>query len=162
MRECNKTDKQNLCVSDDSRSFGQLFVGQKYEVRSLPSTMTREAFEAIVKVVERERQQMSRNKPVEDFPASGSQSSTTADSSSDSFFQDSIYGNYPNFGEHATYSGLLSQSSHDSFSEEEEARLSPEGARSLGDVDKDLTLLQMCYKMDENSLPPVYRLLSIR
>lgn len=117
--------------------------------------MTREAFEAIVRVVE-------RNKPVEDFPASGSQSSIAADSSSGSFFQDSIYGNYLNFGEQATCSGLLSQTSHNSFSEGEEARLSPVGARSLGDLDKDLTLLQMCYKMDENCLPPVYRLLPIR
>ncbi|XP_074480037.1 uncharacterized protein LOC141760845 [Sebastes fasciatus] len=130
-----------------------LFVGQKHEVRSLPPTITREAYEAIVRVVERDQQQASKNKPVEDFPASGSQSSVTANSS---FMQHSIYGNYLNFGEQATISGLLSQSSHSSFSGGEEARLSPVGARS-----PDLTLLQMCYKLDENCLPPVYRLLPI-
>ncbi|TDH00018.1 hypothetical protein EPR50_G00200110 [Perca flavescens] len=138
-----------------------LFVGQKNEVQSLPSTITREAFEAIVRVVEKDQQQASKYKPVEDFPASGSQSSITTDSSSGSFVQDSIYGNYLIFGEQAKVSGLLSQSSCNSFSKGEEARLSPVGARSPGDLDKDLTLLQMCYRLDRNCLAPVYRLLPI-
>lgn len=99
---------------------------------------------------------------MEDLPASGSQSSITTDSSSDSFIQGSIYGSYLNFGEQATYSGLLSQSSHNSFSEGDMARHSFVGAKSLGDLEKDLTLLQMYYKMDENCLPPVYRLALIR
>lgn len=136
-------------------SVGQLFVGQKYEVQSLPSTITREAFEAIVRVVEKDRQHMSSI-----LPASGSQSSITTDSSSGSFVQDCVYGNYLNFREQATNSGLLSQSSHNSFSDGEEARLSPLAAESLGDVDP--TLLQTCYKLDENCRPPVYRLLPIR
>lgn len=143
-------------------SVGQLFVGQKNEVQSLPSTITREAFEAIVRVVEKDQQQASKNKPVEDFPASGSQSSITTDSSSGSFVQDSIYGNDLIFREQAEVSGLLSQSSYNSFSGREEARLSPVGARSPGDLDKDLTLLQTCYRLDRNCLPPIYRLLPIR
>ncbi|XP_051231416.1 uncharacterized protein LOC127349591 [Dicentrarchus labrax] len=151
LQRCQTTKGPNLIV----------FVGQKHEVRSLPSTITREAFEAIVRVLDRDRQQMSRDKPLVDLAASGSQSSITTDSSSDSFTQDSIYGHYLNFGEQATNSGLLSQSSHDSFSDGEEARLSPVGTRGRADVDKDLTLLQMCYKLDENCLPPVYRLLPI-
>ncbi|XP_027143899.1 uncharacterized protein LOC109137463 [Larimichthys crocea] len=150
LQQCQKTQGPNLIV----------FVGQKYEVRSLPSTIPREAFEAIVRVVERD-QQMSRDEPVKDLPASGSRSSITTDSRSGSFIQDSIYRNYLNFGEQATDSGLLSQSSHSSFSEAEEARLSPVGVKSQGDLDKDLTLLQMWYKLDENCLPPVYRLLPI-
>ncbi|KAI3376664.1 hypothetical protein L3Q82_017094 [Scortum barcoo] len=152
LRRCQQTEGANFIM----------FVGQKYEVRSLPSTITREAFEAIVRAVERERQQISRNKPVENFPDSGSQSSISADSSSGSFFQDSIYEDYLNFGEEATSSGLLSQCSHNSFSEGEEDRLSPVGARGVGELDKDLTLLQTWYKMDKNCLPPVYHLLPIR
>ncbi|XP_076581752.1 uncharacterized protein LOC143317485 [Chaetodon auriga] len=151
LRQCQKTRGPNFIV----------FVGQKYEVQSLPSTITREAFEAIVRAVERDRQQMSRNKPVVDSPASGSQSSISTDSSSGSFIQDPIHGNYLNFVDQATNSGLLSQTSLDSFSEGEEARRSPVGRRNCGDLDKDLTLLQMYYKLDENCLPPVYRLLPI-
>lgn len=143
-------------------SVGQVFVGQKYEVRSLPSIINREAFEAIVRVVERDRQQASRNKPVVDCPASASQSSITTDSSSGSFIHDSTDRNDLNYAEQATNSGLLSQSSLDSFSEGEEARLSPVGAMNCGGLNKDLTLLQMYYKLDENCLPPVYRLLPIR
>nr|XP_046237616.1 NACHT domain- and WD repeat-containing protein 1-like isoform X2 [Scatophagus argus] len=150
LQRCQKTLGPNFIV----------FVGQKYEVRSLPSTIPREAFEAIVRVVERDREQMSGKKPVKDFTASASQSSIRTDSSSSSFVRDSIYGNYLNFRE-ATSSGLLSQSSHDSFSEGEEARLSPVGARSWGDLNTDLMLLQMCYKLNENCLPSVYRLLPI-
>ena len=105
---------------------------------------------------------MSRSKPVEDFPALGSQSSITTDSSSGSFVKDSIYGDFLLFGEQATDSGLLSQSSHDSFSEGEETTLSSVGAKSCRDLVKDLTLLQMCYKLDQNCLPPVYCLLPIR
>lgn len=157
---CTIFRMMNSCVI--CCSVVQLFVGQKYEVRSLPSTITRESFEALVRVVERDRHQTSKNKPVEDLTASGSQSSITTDSSTGSFSQESIYGNYLNFGEQATNSGLLSQSSHNSFSDIEEARLSPVAARSLGDLDKDLTLLQMWYELDENCLPPIYRLLPIR
>lgn len=114
-------------------------------------------------VVERERQRMSKNKLVEDFSASDSQSSITTDSSTASFVQESIDGNYLNFGEQATNSGLLSQSSNNSFSDIEEARLSPVAARSLKDLEEDLTLLKMWYKLDENCLlPQVYRLFPIR
>ncbi|XP_032355068.1 uncharacterized protein LOC116669372 isoform X2 [Etheostoma spectabile] len=151
LQRCQKTPGPNFI----------LFVGQKNEVQSLPSTITREAFEAIVRVVEKDQQQTSKNKQVENFSASGSQSSITTDSSSGSFVQDSIYGNYPIFGEQANVSGLLSQCSYNSFSGGKEARFSPVGARSPGDLDKDLTLLQMCYKLDRNCLPPVYRLLPI-
>ena len=152
-----------LCISDDDTcSVGQLFVGQRYEVLSLPSTISREVFDAIVRVVEKDQQQMSRTKSVEDFHTSGSQSSITTGSSSGSFVQDSVYGNHLSFGEESTDSGLLSQSSHDSFSEGEEVRLSPVGVGSSGDLNKDLALLQMWYKLDENCLPPVYRLLPIR
>ncbi|XP_049924061.1 uncharacterized protein LOC126404723 [Epinephelus moara] len=149
LRQCQETQGPNFI----------LFVGQKYEVLSLPSTITREAFEAIVRVLERDQQQTSKNKPVEDFPASGSQSIITTDSSSGSFVQDSIYRDDRKFGEEATISGLLSQNSHKSFLRREKGRPSPEG--SPGDLDKDLTLLQRCYKLDENCLPPVYRLLPI-
>ncbi|XP_068569793.1 NACHT domain- and WD repeat-containing protein 1 [Cebidichthys violaceus] len=148
LRRCQATQGPNFI----------LFVGHKYEVQSPPSTITREAFEAIVRVVERDRQQTSKNKPVEDFPASGSRSSIATDSSSGSSIKKPIYGN---FGERATISGSLSQSSHNSLSGGEEARLSPVGARRTRDLDKDLTLLRTCYKLDENCLPPVYRLLPI-
>ncbi|GLD68196.1 uncharacterized protein AKAME5_001950600, partial [Lates japonicus] len=90
-----------------------------------------------------------------------SQSSITTHSNTSSFVQETIYGNYLNFGEQATNLGLLSQSSQSSFLDGEEARLSPAGVRSQGDLDKDLTLLQMWYKLDENCLPPVYRLLPL-
>ncbi|XP_071334325.1 uncharacterized protein [Trachinotus anak] len=152
LQRCQETQGPNII----------LFVGQKCEVQSLPSTITRDAFEAIVRVLEKDRQQLSKIKPVENFPASGSQSRITPDSSSGSFIEESIYGNYLNFEEQVTNSGLLSQSSHSLFlDEEEEARLSPVGDRSQGDLDEDLTLLQMWYKLDENCLPPVYRLLPI-
>ncbi|XP_018549377.2 NACHT domain- and WD repeat-containing protein 1 [Lates calcarifer] len=150
LQRCQKTQGPNIV----------LFVGQKHEVQSLPSTITREAFEAIVRVLER-KQQMSKNKPLEDYPATGSQSSITTDSDTSSFVQETIYGNYLNFEEQATNSGLLSQSSQSSFLDGEEARLSPAGVRSQGDLDKDLTLLQLWYKLDENCLPPVYRLLPL-
>ncbi|CAK6968650.1 RWD domain-containing protein 4 Protein FAM28A [Scomber scombrus] len=153
LQQCQETKGPNFI----------LFVGQKYEVQSLPTTITREAFETLLAelVVERERQRMSKNKPVEDFSASDSQSSITTDSSTASFVQESIDENYLNFGEQATNSGLLSQSSHNSFSDIEEARLSPVAARSLEDLEEGLTLLKMWYKLDENCLPPVYRLLPI-
>lgn len=139
-------------------SVDKVFVGQKHEDWSLPATITREAFEAIVRVIEKDRQQMCRNKLEEDCPASRSQSSVNTDSSSDR--SSPIHGIH--FIEQAADSDLPSQSSNDSFSEGEESRLSPVGARSQEDMDKDLTLLQMFYKLDENCLPPVYRLLPIR
>ncbi|XP_054863824.1 uncharacterized protein LOC118470977 [Amphiprion ocellaris] len=151
LQQCQKTLGPNFI----------LFVGEKYEVHSLPSTITTEAFEAIVKVLERKQQQISKNKSVEEFSASDSQSSIATDSSSASFVHKSIYGNYRNFGEQATNSGLLSQSSHSSFLIVEEDRFSLMSEKNQANLDEDLTLLQMWYKLNKNFVPPVYCLLPI-
>ncbi|XP_069033923.1 NACHT and WD repeat domain-containing protein 2 [Embiotoca jacksoni] len=149
LQRCQETSGPNLV----------LFVGQKYEVCSPPATISREAFEAIVGVMKRHQQ--SKNQPAEDSSGPGSESGFATDSSSGSFVQDSIYRNYLNFGEQATTSELPSQSSCSSFSDGEEARLDPMGAKDQTDLDRDLTLLQTWYKLDENVVPPVYCLLPI-
>ncbi|XP_030018608.1 NACHT domain- and WD repeat-containing protein 1 [Sphaeramia orbicularis] len=138
-----------------------LFVGQKHEVQSLPSSLSKKTFEAILTVLEKEWVQMSKGKLVDEFSESGSQSSIATESSTGSFVHESIYGNYLNFGDEVTSSGLLSQGSFSSGSDGEEARLSPVGVRSLEDVEQDQTVLQMWYKLDENCIPPIYRLLPI-
>ncbi|KAI9545772.1 hypothetical protein NQZ68_033904, partial [Dissostichus eleginoides] len=129
-----------------------LFVGQKHEARNLPSTIPREAFEAIVRVLDNERQQ---NKPAEELPVSVSPSCFPTHCSSGSSIQDFTYRSH----QQATISGQLSQSCHNPLSGGEETRLSPEGAENQGG--RDIASLQMWYKLDEKCLPPVYRFLPI-
>lgn len=136
-------------------------MGQKSEVRSLPSTIPKEAFEAIVKVLEKDKELISKKKAVDYYTRSSARLRTSTDGSTGAF-QESIYRHYLSFEDEATNAAELDQSSLQTFSDEEEGRLSPIGTRSVGDVEKDLALLRMWYKLDMNSIPPVYRLLPIR
>uniref|UniRef100_A0AAV2KL95 RWD domain-containing protein n=1 Tax=Knipowitschia caucasica TaxID=637954 RepID=A0AAV2KL95_KNICA len=133
-----------------------LFVGQKYEVRRLPSAIQKEDFESILQLLEKDKELISKNKAVNfTWP------SPRPDISSDltkKHFQESVYGHYLSFGDEAVNA---EEQTDKAFSDEEEARLSPVQDRSVGDVMKELSLFKMWYRLDTNSLPPVYRLLPV-
>ncbi|KAJ0006463.1 hypothetical protein NQD34_013736, partial [Periophthalmus magnuspinnatus] len=135
-----------------------LFVGQKYEVRSLPASIKKEEFEAIIQLLEKDKELISKKKNV-NFTWPSSRSGITTDTTI-SNFQESIYGHYLSFGDEAIHSEELDKIDKP-FSDEEEGRLSPVRERSVGDVEKELSLFLMWYKLDMNSIPPIYRLLPI-
>ena len=140
----------------------KLFLGQKHEVQTLPRTIPKEAFESIVRVVERDRQRMSKRKPasMEDSTVQSQSSFTTGSDTGSSVFEPFDL----RYADPLKSSGVESENSisQDSRSDIDEERISPVGARSWADYDRDLTLLHMWYKLDENYYPPVYHLLPIR
>ncbi|XP_064878055.1 uncharacterized protein LOC115117676 [Oncorhynchus nerka] len=141
-----------------------LFLGQKYEVQTLPSTISREVFEAIVNVVERDRQKMSKKKhPKMDDVISDSKSNIATGSDTGSFVVPEHNNNHDS-GDPAPKSGLMSDEisvSRNSLSDADETRISPAATRCWADFDRDLILLQTWYRLDENCDPPVYRLLPV-
>eukprot|EP00063_Salmo_salar_P087124 XP_014061959.1 PREDICTED: uncharacterized protein LOC106608527 isoform X2 [Salmo salar] len=140
-----------------------LFLGQKYEVQTLPSTISREVFEAIVNVVERDRQKMSKRKhPKMDDLISDSKSNIATGSDTGSFVPE--HNNDHDSGDPAQNSVLMSDEisvSRNSLSDADETRISPSATRCWADFDRDLILLQTWYRLDENCDPPVYRLLPV-
>ncbi|KAK6323042.1 hypothetical protein J4Q44_G00053810 [Coregonus suidteri] len=140
-----------------------LFLGQKHEVQTLPSTISREVFEAIVSVVERDRQKMSKRKhPEMDDIISDSQSNIATGSDTGSFVPE--HNDDHDSGDPAQNSGLMSDESsvsHNSLSDADETWVSPAGTRCWADFDRDLILLQTWYRLDENCVPAVYRLLPV-
>ncbi|TRY69677.1 hypothetical protein DNTS_030265 [Danionella cerebrum] len=136
-----------LCQETHGPNFF-VFIGQKHETLSLPNMITQTDFEAILNQVERSKRTLSR-KYLE-----------TEEKSQSSF-------------------GPID---YRSFSREKEAHLSKESLNILRenplfystisdledtrvhswmDYDQDLTLLQMWYKLDKNTVPAVYRLLPV-
>ncbi|KAJ3585371.1 hypothetical protein NHX12_014092, partial [Muraenolepis orangiensis] len=144
-----------------------LFLGQKHEVQSPPSTVSRGDLEAVVAAAERELQRASlrrlsirrMSRPPGDAPA-GLQSLGP---------QGFANSGYLSFGEQTTSSTVLTSgdSSQSSFSGTEDPVAVPAAGggepteRSWGDLDRDLGLIRMWYRLDKNCLPPVYRLLPI-
>ncbi|KAJ8383073.1 hypothetical protein SKAU_G00038510 [Synaphobranchus kaupii] len=146
-----------------------LFTGQKHEVQTLPLSMSTEEFDGILGTLEAERQTLSKRR----LTCLGeigfmSQSSIAASFASEpgQSLKDS-----------AESSALLSESAvsqnspadaddnddddDDDDDEEEEVSVTPVGMRCWADADKDAKILQMCYRLDENCVPPVYRLLPV-
>lgn len=115
--------------------FPQLFTGQKHEFQSLPTKISQKDFEAILKIVIRDRERVSnRQSDLQETPTE-TQSSTSREPERPKMEENYSYGE-----------------------DKEEACL----ARSWADYDRDLTLLLTWYRLDENTLPPVYRLLPVR
>lgn len=134
--------------------FKQLFMGQKHEFQSLPTTISKEDFEAILKIVLRDRERVSKRQSDLNEKPLETQSSITS-SSGDSFTRE------PECLEREGNSGstaIMSENSNSYGEDGEEACL----ARSWADYDRDLTLLLTWYRLDENAVPPVYRLLPVR
>ncbi|XP_076828927.1 uncharacterized protein LOC143475082 isoform X3 [Brachyhypopomus gauderio] len=148
LKKCQETDGTNFF----------LFIGQKHEVQSLPPTILQGDFEAILKIVTRDRKMMSKRQSDMDEMATESHSSITVSSNGGSFaFEDGVMeeeeegqaGSSFLKSEHVTYCS--------SFSDGEDTKL----ARSWVDFDRELTHLQTWYQLDENAVPPVYRLLPV-
>ncbi|KAG9347016.1 hypothetical protein JZ751_005943 [Albula glossodonta] len=136
-----------------------LFTGQKHEVQTLPLTMSREDFEAILGMVEKERQSLSKRRHMNIEEVGLESQSSIAISDTGSFASELGQSQRDS----AENSALLSGStvSQNSLTDEEEVSVTPVGTRSWADADKDKNLLHMCYKLDENLVPPVYSLLPV-
>ena len=143
----------------------QLFLGQKYEEQSVPSTVSREDLEAVVGVMERDRQRASTRKLSVRKPSLGPGGPSLGPGG----FPGGPAGEpaydtrgFLSFGEQMTSSSSScflpsGETSQSSVSAGEDLLV-----RSWGDLDKDLSLIRMWYRLDENRLPAVYRLLPIR
>ncbi|XP_043099448.1 uncharacterized protein LOC122348220 isoform X2 [Puntigrus tetrazona] len=136
LRCCQETEGPTFIV----------FTGQKHEIRSLPNTVAQADFEAILKFVERSKKKLSRRQS--DMADESQLSIDTGDS-----------GSFTLEKEPSQSSAALSENSisSTSTSEGDEIQL----ARSWMDYDQDLTLLQTWYKLDKNTIPAVYRLLTV-
>lgn len=108
-----------------------------------------------MRIVARDRKKLSKKQSDVDEMSVESQSSFTV-SNEGSFMLE----RGPEEEELTGSSTFMSENSnsHSSFSDGEETKL----ARCWADFDRDLTLLQMWYRLDENTVPPVYRLLPVR
>ncbi|XP_017574350.1 uncharacterized protein LOC108440128 [Pygocentrus nattereri] len=142
LKKCQETEGPNFF----------LFMGQKHEVQSIPTIISHGDFEAILRIVVRDRKKLSKRQSGVDERAVESQSSLAV-SNDGSFTLD----RGPEEEKHSGSSALMSENSLSSFSDGEETRL----ARCWADFDRDLTLLQTWYRLDENMVPPVYRLLPV-
>ncbi|KAL0970488.1 hypothetical protein UPYG_G00242740 [Umbra pygmaea] len=140
-----------------------LFLGQKSEVQTLPSSISREVFESILSVVNRHRQKVSwRKHPRMDDCHTDSQASASTGRNTDISFLEHNF--QCDSGIPAQNSGITtgeSTVSHYSLSDADDMRISPVGTRCWADFDRDLALLQKWFRLDENCVPPVYRLLPV-
>ncbi|XP_036452929.1 uncharacterized protein LOC118826148 [Colossoma macropomum] len=108
LKKCQETEGPNF----------YLFMGQKHEVQSIPTIISQGDFEAILRIVVRDRKKLSKRQSEVDEMAVESQSS------------------------------LAMERRHGW----------PDAGQTLI---RDLTLLQTWYRLDENMVPPVYRLLPV-
>lgn len=129
-----------------------MFVGQKHEIQSLPNTIAQDNFEALLKSVERNKNKLSRRQS--DIAVESQSSFATSNSGS------VILEHVADEKEISHSSAVVNENmgSRSSISDGKDAHL----ARSWMDFDQDSTLLQTWYKLDTNTLPAVYRLLSVR
>ncbi|XP_016335060.1 uncharacterized protein LOC107683518 [Sinocyclocheilus anshuiensis] len=143
LKRCQETEGPTFIV----------FTGQKHEIRSLPNTIPLADFEAILKFVERSKKKLSRRQS--DMADESQLSIDTGDSGSFTPEKE------PRLSEKepSQSSAVMSENSisSSSTSDGDEIQL----ARSWMDYDQDLTLLQTWYKLDKNTIPAVYRLLSV-
>ncbi|KAJ8416550.1 hypothetical protein AAFF_G00358380 [Aldrovandia affinis] len=149
LQECQETQGPNFF----------LFTGQKHEVQTLPLSISTEEFEAILGAVNKERQTLSKRRHMNIEEMGLESQSSIAVSDTASFASEPEQSQWDS----AESSALLSVStvSQMSLADDEEANVSPVGTRTWADADKDMSLLQMCYKLDENRVPPVYILLPV-
>ncbi|XP_028856386.1 uncharacterized protein LOC114801979 isoform X2 [Denticeps clupeoides] len=145
LRQCQETEGPDLF----------LFLGQKHELLTLPFSISQHAFESILSVMKRDQKNLSKRQTTDEVAASDSQSRVATASGDGSFALNSSLGGRDTAESLAVLSeGSVSQNS---LSDTEEVRLT----RSWMDYDRDLTLLQMWYKLDENSVPAEYQLLPV-
>ncbi|KAM9500864.1 NACHT domain- and WD repeat-containing protein 1-like [Clarias gariepinus] len=132
LKKCQETEGPNFF----------LFTGQKHESQSLPTTISQKDFEAILKVIIRDREKVSkRQSDLEEIPTET---------------QSSI--NKPGRLGEPDKEGDTGHKNTSSYGEDEEDACL---ARCWADFDRDLTLLLTWYRLDENTVPPVYRLLPV-
>ncbi|KAG5844984.1 hypothetical protein ANANG_G00133960 [Anguilla anguilla] len=136
-----------------------LFTGQKHEVQTLPLSMSTEEFEAVLDVLEKEKQDLSKRRQMS-LSELGLESQSSFAVSDTSSFASELGQSQTDSAESST---LLSASevSQNSLTDDEEVGATPLGIRCWADADKDQNLLRMCYRLDENCLPPVYCLLPV-
>ncbi|KAG7330095.1 hypothetical protein KOW79_006317 [Hemibagrus wyckioides] len=140
------------CQETEGPSFF-LFTGQKHEFQSLPTIISQKDFEAILNIVIRDRERVSKRKSdLEETPRE-TQSSITNNSDNNFTLEPERLENERKTGSTA----LMSENTNSLEEDEEEAFL----ARCWADFDRDLTLLLTWYRLDENTVPPVYRLLPV-
>ncbi|XP_027025117.2 NACHT domain- and WD repeat-containing protein 1 [Tachysurus fulvidraco] len=132
-----------------------LFTGQKHEFQSLPTTISQKDFETILNIVIRDRERASRRKSNLEESTTEIQSSITISNSKGNNF-------IPDPGrcekERSTGSTALMSQNTNSYEEDGERACL---ARCWADFDRDLALLLKWYRLDENTVPPVYRLLPV-
>lgn len=102
----------------------------------------------------RDREKVSKRKPDLEETSAETQSSTS-NNSADSFTPEP---ECPEKEGNTGSTAFLSENTSSYKEDGEEACL----ARSWADFDRDLTLLLTWYRLDENAVPPVYRLLPVR
>ncbi|XP_073764359.1 uncharacterized protein si:ch211-212k18.6 isoform X5 [Danio rerio] len=145
LRRCQDTEGPNFFV----------FTGQKHEILSLPNTIPQADFEAVLKLMEKNKKKLYRR---QSDMAVESQSCIIPADHNRSFVLERET-NLSEEKELSESSAVLSENSvsSSSVSDREETPLAP----SWMDYDQELTLLQTWYKLDTNTVPAVYRLLPV-
>lgn len=134
--------------------FARLLTGQKHEFQSLPTTISQKDFEAILKIVIRDRDRVSKKQSSLEKIPTDTQSSIT-NSTADSFTPKPE--GHEKEGNTAS-AAFISEHTNSYGKDGEDLRL----ARCWADFDQDLTLLLTWYRLDENIVPPVYHLQPVR
>ncbi|KAI5104186.1 NACHT domain- and WD repeat-containing protein 1-like isoform X1, partial [Silurus meridionalis] len=143
LKTCQETEGPNFF----------LITGQKHEFQSLPTTISQKEFEAILKIVIRDRERASKSQS--DFEKTPSETqSSISNRSAHSFIPES---EGPEKDGNAGSTDLMGETTSSYGEDGEEACL----VRCWADFDQDLTLLMTWYRLDENIVPPVYRLLPV-
>ncbi|KAB5579452.1 hypothetical protein PHYPO_G00195220 [Pangasianodon hypophthalmus] len=143
LKKCQETEGPNFF----------LFTGQKHEIQSLPTTISQKDFEAILKIVIRDRERVSKRQSDLEETATETQPSIT-NSSADSF---TLEPERPEKEGNTGNTALMREDTNSYGEDGEEVCLT----RCWADFDRDLTLLLTWYQLDENTVPPVYRLLPV-
>ncbi|KAJ8262209.1 hypothetical protein GJAV_G00163800 [Gymnothorax javanicus] len=147
LRECQES--QGHCFF--------LFTGQKQEVQTLPPSMSMEEFDAILCMLEKEKQTCAQRRQMS-LAELGLESQSSIIGSSTASFTSETGRSLKDSAESSAFlnGSAVSQNSPADNNDELSATLL--GARCWADVDKDMTLLLKCYRLDENCVPPVYKL----
>ncbi|TSK82214.1 NACHT domain- and WD repeat-containing protein 1 [Bagarius yarrelli] len=127
-----------------------LLTGQKHEFQSLPTTIPQKYFEAILKVLIRDRDKVSKKQPDLEKTPTKTQPRISNSTLHSSTAKSENKGN-------TRSTASISENTNSCVEGEKKACLE----RCWADFDQDLTLLLTWYRLDENTVPPVYRLLPV-
>ncbi|KAK6493133.1 hypothetical protein HHUSO_G2632 [Huso huso] len=150
LRQCKDSEGPNFF----------LFTGQKRDIHSLPTSILKEDFEAILNVIESKRLEAAKRKRFHLRAKDEAGLRSQSDASVNNTKSISSDLNKNEGSEDASALSNDSSVAHASFSNGDVSSVAQTEKSGL-DYEKEIALLQLWYKLDENSIPAIYRLLPI-